>query len=115
MSCFLPSCAYTTNMRLHKFSLTETGQALVRIGAKSLFSMLSNERSAMQKYFWRETPAHHYPASYRRLLSTRQLHLPRAKLLGGDPVMPSSFPSVGHAGLRARLADRFSRKPEAPP
>ena len=20
----------------------------------------------MQKYFWRETPAHHYPTSYRR-------------------------------------------------
>ena len=102
-------------MSLHKFSLSEIGQALVRVGAKSLFSMLSNERSAMQKYFWRETPAHHYPTSYRRLLSTRQLHLPRAKLLGGDPVMPSSFPSIGHAGLRSRLADRFSRKPEAPP
>lgn len=69
----------------------------------------------MQRYFWQETPVHHYPAPYRRLLSTRQPHLPRAKLLGGDFVMPSSFPSVGHAGLRSRLADRFSRKPEAPP
>jgi len=102
-------------MHLQKLSLKEIRKLVVRIGTKSLFSMLSNERSAMQKYFWRETPAHHYPTSYRHLLSTRQLNLPRAKLLGGDPIMPSIFPSVGHAGLRLRLADRFSRKPEAPP
>lgn len=69
----------------------------------------------MQKYFWREIPAYHYPSIHRRLVTERQIFLPHAKLLGGDAVASSIFPSIGHAGRRAYVKSKHSPKLTNPP